>query len=292
MPVFLGEDEVRALLPMGDAIGAVREAFELLAAGGARNHPRRRHRVPGGLLHVMDAALPSKGVMGLKSYTTFRDADRFHVLLYSSESGELLAILEADWLGRIRTGAASGVAVERLARSDASRLAVLGAGRQAETQIEAIRHVREIGEVRVWSRTREKLESFCRKLDAFPADSARSAVLEADIVVTATYAREPLLEGAWLSPGQCVIAMGSNHPKRRELDDVAVRRADLIATDDIEQARVESGDLIHAGVDWDRVLPLARAERAAEGEITLFASQGIAALDVAVARLAHQSSKC
>lgn len=284
MPLLLREADVRALLPMADAVRVVAEAFELLADGQATNHPRRRHRIPDGLLHVMDAAMPTKGVMGLKSYTTFRGGNRFHVLLYSTETGELLAILEADWLGRIRTGAASGVAADRLARTDAAVLGILGAGRQARTQVEAIRCVREIREVRAWCRTRDTLKAFCDEMEAMPADSARAAVQGADIVVTATYAREPVVEGAWLEPGQCVVAMGSNHVKRRELDDAAVRRADVIATDHIEQARIESGELIHAGVDWDRVQDLARARRADDRQITLFKSNGIALQDVAAAK--------
>lgn len=278
--LLLTEDDVRRLLPMAAAIDAVEDAMELLARGEATNHPRRRHRIPDGLLHVMDAAMPTRGVMGLKAYTTFRGANQFHVLLYSTQTGELLAMLEADWLGRIRTGAASGVAARRLARPDAHTLGIIGAGRQARTQVEAIRAVRDIREVRAWSRTPERLHEFCDEVGATAVASARAAVEGADIVVTATYSREPVLEGAWLSPGQLVVAMGSNHLKRRELDEEAVRRADVIATDDIEQAKLESGDLI--GVDWARVVPLMRATA---GEIALFKSNGIALQDVAAAKV-------
>lgn len=286
MALLFTEDDVRRLLPMPAAIAAVEDAMELLARGEATNHPRRRHRIPDGLLHVMDAAMPTRGVMGLKSYTTFRGANQFHVLLYSTQTGELLALLEADWLGRIRTGAAAGVAAKRLARPDARVLGIIGAGRQARTQVEAIRAVRDLREVRVWSRTPERLREFCDEIGAVAAPSARAAVDGADIVVTATYSKDPVLEGAWLSPGQLVVAMGSNHLKRRELDDEAVRRADVIAVDDVEQAKLESGDLI--GVDWSRVVPLMRATA---GSITLFKSNGIAVQDVAAAKAVVDAAK-
>jgi ornithine cyclodeaminase/alanine dehydrogenase-like protein (mu-crystallin family) len=290
MALCVSEQEVRSLLSMPAAIEAVEEALGLLAEGRATNHPRRRHRAPGGLLHVMDAAMPTRGVMGLKAYTTFRDANRFHVMLYSTETGALLALIEADWLGRIRTGAATGVAVRRLARPDAAVVGILGSGRQARTQVEAVRAVRHVREVRAWSRTRENLRAFCDELGARPVESPRAAVEGADIVVTATPAREPILQGAWTAPGQCVVAMGSNHASRRELDEAAVRRADLIATDDIDQARIESGELIHAGVDWTRVLPLARARRADDRQVTLFKSNGIALEDVAAARVVWEAA--
>lgn len=278
---ILSEADVRANLPMAEAIRVVGEAYDRLARGEATNHPRRRHRIADGILHVMDAADPAIGFMGLKSYTTFRGANQFHVLLYSTATGALEAFIEADWLGRIRTGAASGVAAKRFARSDASIIGLIGAGRQAETQVEALRCALKVREVRVWSRTREKLEEFCRRHEARPVGGAKEAVAGAHIVVTATTAKEPVLEGAWLEPGQLAIAMGGNHAKRRETDDAAVRRADVIVTDDIEQAKVESGELIHAGVDWARVKLVGQASRADDRQIIYFKSNGIALLDVA-----------
>lgn len=282
MALLIREADVRALLPMGEAIRVVGEAFGRLAHGEATNHPRRRHRVPDGLMHVMDAADPATGFMGLKCYTTLRGGNHFHVLLYSTATGALEAFIEADWLGRLRTGAASGVAAQKFARADSSVVGLIGAGRQAETQLEAMRAVLNVREVRVWSLTRDRLVEFCGRFGATPVAGAREAVAGAHVVVTATTSKDPVLEGAWLEPGQLVIAMGSNHVKRRETDDEAVRRAGLIVTDDVAQAKVESGELISAGVDWSKVKTVGEVSgRADERQIVYFKSNGIALLDVA-----------
>lgn len=295
MTLLLSEEDVRALLPMKAAIPLAGSLFLALGLGRASCHPRRRHKVPDGLLHIMDAAWPDGGVMGLKAYTTFRDGARFHVLLYSSRDGRLLAILEADWLGRIRTGAMSAVATDWMAREDAAVLGVIGTGRQARTQLEAMAHVRRLREVRCFSRGREGCEAFAREMaplvgvEVRPVQSAQQAVAGADIVVTATWAREPVLRGEWMDDGTHVNAIGSNHPARRELDDAAVHRAGTIAVDHLETAKIESGDLLQAGVDWSRVRELGSlvagctAWRRSPKEVTLFKSHGIALLDVGTA---------
>lgn len=307
MALFLREQDVADLLTMREALTAVEKAFREQGQGRAPNQPRRRVRLPQGVLHVMAGAVPALGGIGLKAYTTFRGGARFVVLLFDSQDGRLLAVIEANRLGQLRTGAASGVATRFMARLDARVLGLLGAGYQAETQVEAICAVRPIHRVQVYSRTPEHRARFARTLSdrlgiaVVPVESARQAVEGADIIVTATTASQPVLLGEWLTPGVHVNAIGSNAAIRRELDEQAVARADRIAVDDLEQARLESGDLIYAVerglIGWERVCPLGAIVanivpgRLSRTEITLFESQGIALEDVAVAMRVYQLAR-
>jgi ornithine cyclodeaminase/alanine dehydrogenase-like protein (mu-crystallin family) len=280
---------------MEDMIHLAATLFAARGLDAASNHPRRRHRVPGGYLHVMDAAWPDGGVLGLKAYTTFRAGTHFHVLLYSAHDGRLLAAMEADYLGRIRTGAMSAVATDLLAPRQADTLAILGCGRQARTQVEAIAAVRRLREIHCYCRTPASREAFAREMARTTGcavracDTAEEAVRNAAIITTATTSREPVLAGEWLRPGIHINAIGANFPDRRELDDAAVRRADLIVVDDVPTAQAESGDLILAGVSWERVLPLAAFASGRvrwtrpEDAVTLFKSHGIALLDIGAA---------
>lgn len=279
------------------------QGFREQAAGATLNRPRTRIPYSGGLLHYMAAALPEQGSVGMKAYLSTRRGTRFVALLWDSESGELLAILEADWLGRIRTGAASGVATRALAREFARVAGVVGAGGQAETQIEALAAARNLDEIKVFSRTPDSRESLARamterlQLPVRAVSSAEEAVRGSDVVTAITNAREPVFDGAWLEPGAHINAAGSNGANRREIDETSVARASIVAVDSLEQARIEAGDLIiaaEAGTDvWDRVVELgavltgASAGRTEPGEITLFESQGIALEDVIAARFVY-----
>lgn len=299
MALLLREVEVEQLLTMEDALEAVEEAFRGWGEGRAVNRPRVRVRVPHGFLHLMPAAALDEGVMGFKSYSTVvGHRARFLVVLFGAETGDVLALIEADRLGQVRTGAASGVAAKYLAREDSRVLGLLGAGYQAETQLEAVCRVRPIERVKVYSRTPERREEFAERMgqrldvEIRPASSAQEAVEGADVVVTITTAYEPVLKGEWLSPGVCVLAAGSNHWLRRELDTEAIRRADRVVVDDLEQAKVECGDLLPAiergALRWEQVRELKDVVagivpgRLHDEEITLFESQGIALEDVAV----------
>ncbi len=304
MALWLREAEVGALLDMGDVIAAVEEGFRLLGQGAAINQPRTRSITPSGVLHVMHAAAPTLGVIGLKSYAVTPRGARFIAVLYRLEDGEAVAIVEADRLGQIRTGAASAVATKHMARAGAGALGVIGAGWQARSQVQAIARVRPVALVKVFSRSEDRREAFAREMvaelgaEVVAVDSAEEAVDASDIVVTATSAREPVLRGEWLRPGMHINAIGSNAATRCELDGAAVRRSDLIAVDSLEQARMECGDLIaldRAGEPlWDRVLELGAitagrspGRRRAE-EITLFESQGIALEDVVTMELLYR----
>jgi len=305
MALLLTEADVDRLFTMQDALEAVEIAFRHLAEGKAVNQPRRRVRLPGGFLHLMAGADWDLGVTGFKAYTTARTA-HFVVNLYDARSGELLAVMEADRLGQVRTGAATGVATKYMARPDARVLALIGAGKQARTQAEAVCAVRPIQEVRVYSRTPEHRESFAREMEPRlgvpirPVDSAESAVRGADIVVTITNSREPVLQGTWLEPGTHINAAGSNHWMRREVDEETLRRADLIVVDDRENARLECGELIWAvergvllweGVQELRDVVAGRVPgRPSPSAITLFESQGLAIEDLTSAWLIYRKA--
>ncbi len=303
MALLLRDADVGALLTMDDVLMAVDQGFRALGKGQAVNQPRTRSITPGGSLNVMHAAVPALGVMGVKTYAVTPRGARFIAILYRLENGEAVMLVEADRLGQMRTGAASGVATRYLARADAGALGVIGSGWQARSQVQAIARVRPIALVKVYSRSEERREAFAEEMvaelaaEVVAADSAEEAVDGTDIVVTITSAREPVLHGAWLQPGMHINAAGANAAVRRELDGEAVRRCDHIVVDALDQARVECGDLIAAAKAgepvWDRVVELgAVAAGKAPGrqradQVTLFESQGIAMEDVVTMALLY-----
>lgn len=297
--LYLSEADVLRFLPMGDCIALMRDVFARLGSGEAINQPRRRLTLPTkSTLHYMAGA--DGRYFGAKVYSTNpRHGAHFLFLLYRGEDAELLAVIEANHLGQIRTGAASGFATQLLARPDARVLGVIGSGFQARTQVEAIRAAMPgIGAVRVWSRSAEKRDRFAREIGAEAAGSAEEAARGADILVTATNSGEPVIEDAWIGAGTHINAMGSNQARRRELPGELVRRADVIATDSIEQSRMESGDLLLAlgEDDWKRVVELkdvaaGRSGRKRPADITLFKSNGLAVEDVAAAGFVYERAK-
>ncbi len=306
MPILLRESDVEALLPIADAIEALERAFRAQAEGRAANTPRTRVRWPGGALHVMAAGGPGLGYIGLKAYTTVRGQARFLVLLFEGESGALVALLEADALGRLRTGAATGLATRYLARPDARVVGMYGAGHQAATQLQAVCAVRAVEEVRVYSRTPDRREAFARRMGealGIPVravDRPEATAEGADILITITSAQEPVLRGAWLRPGMHINAAGSNMLIRRELDEEAVTRADLIVIDDRDQGKIEAGDFVEplerGRLQWGRVHELkdvvaGRVRRLDPDQITLFKSLGVALEDVAVAALVYERAR-
>jgi alanine dehydrogenase len=296
----LTEEQVRAALSMPAAIKAVEEAFKQLADGTAVNHPRRRVILPtGSVLHYMAAGTPK--YFGLKCYSTNpKSGAHFTVLLYHTPDGFPVAEIEANYLGQIRTGAASGVATKYLARENSSVLGVIGSGFQAETQVEAVTAVRPIQTVRVWSRDAGKRESFARKLaertqlKVQAVVTARDAVAGADVVVTATNAKEPVIEADWIAPGTHINAVGSNQIGKRELPTQLVYgKADVVAVDSVEQSKMESGDLMiplkadarlnYTAVEFSDIVAGRLAGRKNPSQITIFKSNGLAVEDVAVA---------
>ncbi len=305
--LYIKEKEVGELLSMNDAVHAVEAAFNRLGAGSAVNIPRSRVRLPGHTLHVMSGGIPELNLTGLKAYTTTRHGARFVVLLFAADTGELLAGIEADRLGQMRTGAASGVATKYMAREDAASVGIIGTGWQARSQLAAVCAVREVTSVNAYGRDRTRREAYCHEMSEVlgipvqPADSARACVETADIVITVTSAARPVLEGAWLAAGTHVNAAGSNALIRSEIDTEAVRRAAVVAVDSREQAKMECGDLLESVekgcLQWDRVHELADVVagnvpgRRESSDITLFESQGLAVEDIAVAAVVYERAK-
>jgi alanine dehydrogenase len=291
LPLYLTESDVESLLTVEDAVAAVEASFHRLARGVVENPPRQRLRLPQGALAVMPAVDTELGLGGLKTYAAAGEAS-FAVVLFSAVEGRLEAVIEADKLGQLRTGAASGVAARYLVRQGARSLGVIGCGWQAESQVACIRAaVPSIDHVVAYCRTRERLEAFCERVGAEAGDDYQAAAMH-EVVVTATTSRDPVVRGEWLQPGTLVCAVGANHRTRRELDNVVLERAAFVCCDLLEQAQLESGDLIEpveSGVlDWLEVHELHEVVagevqgRQRDDDIVVFKSNGIAAWDLAV----------
>lgn len=293
MPLYLTEGDVASLADPAEAVDVIEACFRRMAAGEIAIAPRKRLPADGGSLALMAATDNGLRVAGSKTYAVVDGRASFVVCLFDLEDGSLDAVIEADRLGQLRTGAASGVAARYLARPGATSVGLIGCGWQAESQLAAIRAaVPTIEHAAAWCRTPERLQRFCAATDAHPADGPSDAGA-CDVVVTITSSRDPVLRGDWLRPGALVCAAGANHPRSRELDARVIERASFICCDLIEDAKLESADLIDpvaAGqLDWLEVQELheviagAVSGRQRDDDIVLFKSNGIAAWDVAMA---------
>lgn len=307
MTLFLNEREVVQLLTMSECIDVLDEAFAHAGAGQVEVKPRSRIRMPNGFFHFMAASDAEQKVFGYKAYPSMGAGNKFLVMLYDYDTGVLLACLEAGRLGQIRTGAATGLATRYMAKSDAATVAVIGSGFQARTQLEAVCTVRNIKQARVYSRREERRGEFATqmterlKLEVTATDSGQKCVEGADIVIAITPARDPVVEGEWLSPGAHINAAGGNHWMRREIDEAVVVRSDIIVVDQLEQAKAECGDLIwpegRGTFRWDMVHELqdvvaGRVKgRSSDTDITLFESMGVALEDIAAAQLVYYKAK-
>jgi alanine dehydrogenase len=308
MTLHISEAEVQQVLTMRMALEAVEEISRKQATGEVIVHPRRRFELPsGGFFHYMAAADFTAGFLAMKQYTFVRGKIRFLAPLYEIASGDLVAMIEADYMGQLRTGAASGVATKYLARRDASIAAIIGTGGQAKTQLEAIAAVRKLSSVRVYGRNADRRKRFAEEMlqrigiPVEPANSASEAARDAHIICTATTASHPVLSGADLASGMHINAIGANHAHKRELDDEAVASADVIVVDSIEQSRQEAGDLIIAfkgdEICWTGVKKLSDvvagkvSGRTSDTEVTVFKSNGIASWDLAVAMRVYAQAK-
>ena len=299
MPLFLCESDVSQLLTMPVALDAVEFAHRELALERGVDVPRQRTRLPQTTLHILQGALSALDAIGYKAYTSNRSGVRFLVHLFSASTGMLRAVIEADRLGMMRTGAASGVATRWLARPDAEVAGVFGAGWQAEGHIEAICTVRPLRRVKVYARNAERLTAFCQRMserigiEIVPAVSPEEAVRGSDIVSTITTSANPLFDAAWLSPGTHINAAGSNSPIRRELGEDVLKRCATITVDSVATALNEAGDLLPALekgrlhvrqlIELGEVITGGHAGRVHEKDITLFESQGMAIQDLSVA---------
>jgi alanine dehydrogenase len=299
MALYLNEDEVAQLLTMDLALEAVEAAHRAHAAGRAVDLPRQRTRMPASALHVLQGSLLDEGVTGYKAYTTSREANRFLVHLFDAADGRPLAVLAADALGMMRTGAAGGLAARCLARPESAVAGVFGAGWQAQSQIEALCRVRPIERVKLYCRDEERRRAasadFSRRfgIEVVPAASAEETVRGSDIVVTITSSSRPVFDGDWLEEGAHVTAAGSNALIRQEIDETTVRRAGVVCVDGRATALREAGDLLPALekgrlqegqlVELGELLTGKCSGRRDPRQITLFESQGMAIQDLALA---------
>ncbi len=275
---------------MRDAISQLRIAFEALGRGEAQSQPRRRLILStGSVLHSMAGAWGN--YFGTKFYSTNpKHGANFFFMLFDAVTAKPLAWMEANYLGQIRTGAATGYAADLLANPDAATLGVIGSGFQAGSQVEAVRAVRAIREVRVWSRNEAKRRSFAGEIGAIAVETAEEAVRGADIVVTATNSKEPVLEAEWVKDGALVCAVGSNIASRRELPEDLIAKAGLVAVDSLEQAKIEAGDLILAQ-KWDAVAELKDLHQEYMADrVTIFKSVGVGLEDVAVGAWVYEKA--
>jgi ornithine cyclodeaminase/alanine dehydrogenase-like protein (mu-crystallin family) len=299
MTLYLTNEDVAELLPIADCIETMDKLFRDEAAGLAESFPRQTLNLPRGWHRTMSGGAYGHGAYGLKTYGAVEGRPRYRVLLFSLADGALEAILDAKNLSQIRTAAVSGVATRYMAREDAATIGIIGTGFEARGQIEAIAAVRPIRRVLAYSRSAENRDSFAAimsdrlGIDVAAADSAEVAVRDADIVVTVTKSADPVLRAEWLKPGAHLNAVGATALTRREIDIDTVRASTLVAVENLEQARLECGELIwaheHKALAWNRVAELSRIVsgavpgRPSPEALTQFNSLGIAAEDIAAA---------
>jgi alanine dehydrogenase len=290
---YLSESDVESLLSPAEAVDAIEACFARMARDAVENRPRYRLPLDHGALAVMAAADLELGYAGAKVYAGFAEGARSAVLLFRTDEPELVAVVDADKLGQLRTGAASGVAAKLLARAGATSLGLIGCGRQAGMQVACVRAALPgLERVVAYCRTKARLQEFCERFGCEPGESHRDPA-ECDIVVTVTGSPDPVLRGEWLQEGAHVCAVGANDGRRRELDNVVLERASFVCCDSIEDARLESADLIEpvegGTLDWLEVHELQEvvagdtAGRQADTDIVVFKSNGIAAWDIAAA---------
>ncbi|MDQ2923781.1 MAG: ornithine cyclodeaminase family protein [Candidatus Dormibacteraeota bacterium] len=295
MALILREADVQKVIEIDDVIAAVEGAMKELGEGVAQNEPRRRVFAPGGLLNVMFASYPGGRCTGLKAYTVADGHVRFLVLLFALD-GSLEALIEADFMGAYRTGAATAVAVKALAPRGPATVALIGAGWQANTQALAVSRVIGIKELRVFSRDYDRRAAFAREqsdqlgVATIAAGSAELAVRGADVVITVTTSPSPVIEAEWVEPHALVVAAGSNFRNRAEIPPDLVARAQTVVVDQLAAAQLESGDLIGAHdagkFDWSRAVELGAVvagkwQRQPGPGITIFESHGLALWDLA-----------
>lgn len=299
MTLLLNEEQVSEYLDMKEVIKEVERVFIEKSKGSVDNCSRTRSYTESSVLNVMHASLNYLKRSGVKSYIVTKQRYMFVILLYDTEKGDLLAIMAADTLGRFRTGAASAVATKYLYGKEKFNFCLVGSGKQALTQQIAMHSIFKIGKSTVWSPNRENLISFVKQakekgLDLSPANSLEEAVKECDVLTTITSSRNPFISPAHIANVQHINACGSNYPERAEIMPECFKLFSTVAVDSIEQAKVESGDLIAANksglLRWEEVVELSSIIKHGQkkGGKTLFKSNGVAMEDVAVANLVYE----
>jgi len=291
---YFEETEVRQRLRVPDLIAAMRQVMMEFSEGKWQQPLRGVLKQNDGFFGVMPASGESMGIKMVTYYpgnsSTALPTHMAVVALFDPRTGEPLALMDGRYITEMRTAAVSAVATDALARRDAKVLTLIGAGVQARSHLEVLPYVRKFEEVRVWNRTWERAERFAQEhgIKAMPLEAA---VRDADVVVTATSSRQPILKGEWLREGAHVNAVGAARPDWRELDDAVM--ANVVVVDSYQGARSESGDVI-----LSRITPYAELGEILNGnkstranETTVFKSLGMAVQDVAAAKLVYEGTK-
>jgi ornithine cyclodeaminase len=289
------EQDVATRVSMPAALDAVKRSFGRLANGRVHHGPRVQIPSPTGYFATMSASDEILGIAGVKSYTVVGGAlEGFSLVVNSTDDGSVRAIIEADTLTKIRTGAASGVAAGCLAAPQARTVGIIGCGSQAPFQLQAVGCAIPGLRAHAWCRRADELRRFCARTGAVPAESA-AEVAACDIVIASTTSRTPVIEGRWLRVGAVVIAIGGGRHGDRELDDEVIARASLITCDSLAPSRAEAADLWEPVctklISWEAVVELgdvitgAHRGREQDQDIIVFKSNGLGAWDLAVASL-------
>jgi ornithine cyclodeaminase/alanine dehydrogenase len=273
----------------------------------AQNQPRTRVQTDQAMLHCLSAASKTLGYLGYKAYVTSKKGSHFHVGLYDDRTGTHVALIQADYLGQMRTGAASGIATRLMARPEACEVGLFGSGKQARTQLLAVSKVRKLSRVQVYSPHEEHRKQFALKMsqqcqvEIEPVPRPEMAAEDKDIIITATTSREPVLNGQWLAEGTHLNVIGSNFITKAEVDVATIRRCDIIIVDSKDQARLEAGDFVAAledgSIHWSDLHELAQvlvgrfSGREREQDITMFKSLGLGIEDVATAARVYERAR-
>ncbi len=307
MALFLRDEDVRATVGMDDMLEAIEEMQHHYGLGEASNLGRRKIIAGSGLLSVMGGGLYYKGVFGVKTYTVISGRYSFHITLYDTATGHLVAFLQANRLGQLRTGATTGVTAKYLAREGAGVVGILGTGYQAPTQLEALCKVLNVSRVKAYSRTPERCKQFAQGVshslgvEVVPAESNQEVVEGSDVVVCITNSQEPVLDGAWLAPGATLVSAGPTTWRAREVDDASLGRSSRIVVDSLDQAPIEAGELASAVdrgvIRWSQLVELRHVVaglvpgRRNQDENIYAKVMGTGIADVAAARLAYDLAR-
>ena len=307
MTLFLRDEDVAQCVTMDAMLASIENMQRRYGQGEAYNLGRRKIIADSGMLSVMGGGLFFEGVLGVKTYTVVRGSYSFQVSLYDSSSGKLLCYTQANRLGQLRTGATTGVAVKHLSNGGPVKVGIIGTGGQAPTQLQAVASVRDLSEVRAFSRNAERRTEFAARMAdtlGVPVKAANTndeAVRDCDVVIGIAATMEPVIQGDWLKPGVTIIGAGPTTWRAGEVDEKTLTRSDKLFVDSLDQAPIEAGD-IAAAVDkgllnWSQLSELRHAVCGAisgrdnNQQIVYAKLMGTGVADVAAAKLAYDSAK-
>ena len=305
--IYIDEATASKILNMDNALNLVEESFTTYAQGKSFNMTRQRMRIRKGALHMLPGAVPYKNVIGFKAYTSFRAGLIFKVHLYDAENGNPLAIVDANEIGRLRTGAATGIATKYMAKKESNTAFIFGGGFQAEAQLEAVYKTSNIKKAFVTTRKIENAQAFADKMskslgiEIIPTQNIKNDLPQADIIITITTAVKPLFEHTMLNPnGVHINGAGSNALIRAEVPEKTIEAAEVLAVDSKDVAAIECGDILPSlekgRLHWNEIVELGeitagfRKGRITENGITIFQSQGMGLQDIMCAEFIYRKA--